>query len=134
MHELSIAYSLVSAADEAARQAGVTCVEAVHLQLGAMSGVVAEALLFSYEIATKGTTLEGSELVIEELPVIVYCPTCQEQHQLDDIQRFRCPMCDRPTGDIRQGRELELISLEVRDDAVTNTDLEEADTHETSYS
>ena len=41
-----------------------------------MSGVVKEALLFSYDLACEGTLLEGSSLVIEEIPVMVHCPTC----------------------------------------------------------
>ncbi|MEL6149386.1 MAG: hydrogenase maturation nickel metallochaperone HypA, partial [Chloroflexota bacterium] len=50
MHELSIAYSLVNTAEAAARDAGVTAVSRVYLQLGAISGVVHDALLFSYDI------------------------------------------------------------------------------------
>ena len=74
MHELSIAYHIVEAAEAAARQAGLERVEAVHLQLGALSGVVKEALWFSYDIAAKDTLLEGSRLEITECPVVVWCP------------------------------------------------------------
>ena len=41
---------------------------------GALSGVVPEALLASYEMACAETPLEGSRLVIEEVPVVVFCP------------------------------------------------------------
>jgi len=41
-----------------------------------MSGVVKESLLFSYDLACEGTLLKGSNLVIEEIPVMVYYPTC----------------------------------------------------------
>ena len=50
MHELSIAMSIVEMAQEEAQQRGVR-VNAVHLKLGAMSGVVKQALLSSYEMA-----------------------------------------------------------------------------------
>jgi hydrogenase nickel incorporation protein HypA/HybF len=116
MHELSIAYSLVEAATKAATEAKATQVQAVHLRLGMLSGVVKDALLFSYEVATKGTLLEGSKLVVEELPVIVYCAACETETILPDIQRFRCSVCNVPTGDIRQGKELELVSLEIDDE------------------
>lgn len=33
--------------------------------------------------------------------------------ELPGIQRFRCPHCDTPSGDIRQGRELEIESIEI---------------------
>ena len=41
-------------------------VTALHLKLGALSGVVKESLNFSWEIACQGTALDGSQLVIEE--------------------------------------------------------------------
>ncbi len=112
MHELSIAYSLVEIASQAADSMGVRRVDVVHLRLGALAGVVQDALLFGYEIAAKGTALEGSRLAIEELPVVVHCPRCQADRTLPGIQRFRCPVCDEPTGQIVQGRELEIVSLE----------------------
>lgn len=68
MHELSIALSIVdAAADEGARR-GAVQVNAVYLRLGTLSGVVKEALLFSYGLACEGTTLNGSQLVVEEVP------------------------------------------------------------------
>jgi len=112
MHELSIAYSIVQAADQAAVEANIPHVDAVHLVLGALSGVVKEALLFSYDIATQGTRLEGSRLEIRENPVVVYCSTCQKEQTLPTIQRFRCPTCNTPCMDIRQGKELEIVGLE----------------------
>jgi Zn finger protein HypA/HybF involved in hydrogenase expression len=29
------------------------------------------------------------------------------------VQRFRCPDCDTPSGDIRRGKELEVSAIEV---------------------
>ena len=115
MHELSIAYSLVQIATKAAQESDIRQVQAVHLHLGTLSGVVKEALLFSYDIATAGTVLQGSRLEIEELPVIIHCTTCGDV-TLPNIQRFRCPNCDQPSVDIRQGKELEIISLEYEED------------------
>ena len=56
MHELSIAMSIVELAEEEAERRGVQ-VNAVHLKLGALSGVVKEALLSSYEMACEDTPL-----------------------------------------------------------------------------
>ncbi len=116
MHELSIAHSLVNTAEDALAGTNVTQVEVVHLKLGALSGVVKDALLFGYDIATQNTRLAGSRLEIEEVPVVVYCPQCDAERTLDSIQLFQCPACGTPTGDIRQGREIELVSLECKDD------------------
>jgi hydrogenase nickel incorporation protein HypA/HybF len=67
MHELSIALSIVEGVTEEAGQHGGGAVQAVHLRLGRLSGIVAEALLFAYEVACQGTALQGSELRIEEV-------------------------------------------------------------------
>ena len=67
MHELSIALSIVEGVAEEAEQHGGGPVRAVHLRLGRLSGIVPEALLFSYEVACEGTSLQGSELRIEEV-------------------------------------------------------------------
>ena len=115
MHELSIAMSIVDMAQEEAERRNVK-IDAVHLELGPLSGVVAEALLFSYEMACSGTRLEGSQLVIKEVPIEVYCPVCKAQRILLSMQWFCCPECGTPTADVIHGKELVVTALEVRDE------------------
>ncbi|HEY0513406.1 MAG TPA: hydrogenase maturation nickel metallochaperone HypA [Thermoanaerobaculia bacterium] len=112
MHELSIAVSLIDLAVEEAERLGVR-VEALNLRLGALSGVVREALLFSFDLAVAGTPIEGARLEIEDVPVVVFCPVCGEERTLPGIQDFRCPVCGAPTPDVVRGRELELATMEV---------------------
>lgn len=121
MHELSIAHSLVEIADTAARDAGASQVTTAYLRLGVLSGVVKEALLFSFDIAAQGTRLAGATLAIEEVPLVVFCPHCQAEVTLPTVQRFRCPQCDTPTDKIIQGKEIELVSLELAEDEPTAT-------------
>lgn len=113
MHELSLANRLVAVAEEAAREAGARRVTAVLLKVGELSGVAVEALRFAYDIATADTLLAGSRLETRSVPVTVYCPRCECEQALASVQRFRCPACDTPTGDVRAGRELEIESIEV---------------------
>ena len=51
-------------------------VEAVHLRLGPLSGVVKDSLLFAWELACEETPVAGSRLAIEEVGVRVKCPVC----------------------------------------------------------
>ncbi|MCC7033342.1 MAG: hydrogenase maturation nickel metallochaperone HypA [Acidobacteria bacterium] len=113
MHELSIAHSLVSLVQQQLPE-GVTRVTAVDMRLGALAGVVRGALEFCYGIATEGTPLQGSTLRIVELPVVIHCPECRADRPLEGLA-FRCPVCGRVSGDIRQGRELDLASIEYDD-------------------
>lgn len=117
MHELSVAVRLVELAEQKARQLEGARVEAVHLRLGALAGVAKEALLFAFDAASKGTRLAGARLVIEEVPVVVFCAGCRAERVPDEPLRFRCPVCGAPASDVLRGRELELTALEVSDDA-----------------
>ncbi len=114
MHELSIAMGIVDAATDEAKQRGVS-VRAVHLRLGVLSGVVKDALLFSYEVACQDTPLQGSRLLIEEIPVAVFCQKCKEKRVLESVQLFACPECGTPSGEVLQGKELEVFALEVEE-------------------
>jgi len=115
MHELSIAMSIVEMAEEEADQRGGVRVNAVHLKLGALAGVVKNALLSSYEMACEGTPLQGSRLVIEEVPVVVFCPQCHLPRTLASIQRFTCPECDAVVSDVLHGREIHVAALEIQE-------------------
>jgi hydrogenase nickel incorporation protein HypA/HybF len=113
MHELSIAMSIVEMAQEEAESRGQVQVQAVHLRLGKLSGVVKEALLSSYEMACHATPLEGSQLLIEEVPVEVFCPKCELPRTVNSIQWFCCPECGTETPTVLHGKELEVVALEI---------------------
>ncbi|MEM9554045.1 MAG: hydrogenase maturation nickel metallochaperone HypA [Acidobacteriota bacterium] len=129
MHELSVAHSLVDLAEEAARGEGAQRVTALHLAIGALSCVAPEALGFCFELASRGTLLEGARLEIRRLPVRIHCVPCGRDVELSGIQSFRCPVCGTPSGDVRQGRELEIESLEI-DSLETDTELPDTEAAE----
>jgi hydrogenase nickel incorporation protein HypA/HybF len=120
MHELSIAQSLIEMASEAAAEDGCQRVTRLFLRLGAMSGVVREALEFSFQLAAEDTPCAGATLEIEETKIIVYCPSCEARKTISDGYILCCPTCGQPTPQILSGRELELISIEVDDYAAAN--------------
>jgi hydrogenase nickel incorporation protein HypA/HybF len=113
MHELSIALSMIDLAHEELQRHQGARVEALHIRLGPLSGVVKDALLFSFEVATRGTALSGSRLAIEDVPVVIYCAPCQEERELESIQNFSCPSCGTLSPEVVRGRELEFVALEI---------------------
>jgi hydrogenase nickel incorporation protein HypA/HybF len=117
MHELSIALSILDlAAEEADRLRAAdesVRVVAIHLKLGPLSGVVKSALVSAYELAREGTTLERTELVVEEVPVVAYCPACAAERTLSSVWELSCPDCGMPTPEVLRGRELEVVALEI---------------------
>jgi hydrogenase nickel incorporation protein HypA/HybF len=115
MHELSIAMSIVEMAEEEAGQRGGARVSAVYLKLGALAGLVKDALLSSYEMACEGTVLQGSRLIVEDIPVVVHCPKCLAPRTLDSPHWFVCPECHSPVTEVIRGRELQVFALELEE-------------------
>jgi hydrogenase nickel incorporation protein HypA/HybF len=64
VHELAIAESLVDRVVE--RTAGRKVV-AVTVRVGDAAGVVADALMFSFDVVTVDTPIAGARLVVEEV-------------------------------------------------------------------
>ena|SRR5579871_1564313 len=114
MHELSIAESIVSIACEEALRQGDARVEAVHLRLGALSGVVQDALLFAWELACEDTPIAGARLTIEAIPVEVRCPGCGSEATLAEPLDLACPGCGAAL-EVVHGTELAVTALEIVD-------------------
>ena len=115
MHELSIAVSLVESLEEALAGEGDVTVTAVNLRIGALTGLVPDALEFCWEVSTENSRLRGSKLVIENAPAAGFCPQCQAERTIANLQSMRCPVCLTPIEQVTGGHELEILTLEVID-------------------
>jgi len=115
MHELSIVSSVVdSVIDTLEKYPGARVTE-VRLRVGVLAAVIEDSLQFCYGIATEGTPLEGSRLVVNLVPVTVHCDACGTEGAIESLQSFRCPACGEPASDVRHGRELEIEAIEIED-------------------
>ncbi|WP_236792758.1 hydrogenase maturation nickel metallochaperone HypA [Amycolatopsis sp. GM8] len=108
MHELSITRSVVETILE---RTGETKVLDVSLEIGKLSGVVADSVRFCFELVCAGTPLEGAALHISEPGGRAHCRTCGEEFTMDDL----IPLCPCGSADIEMltGRELRITSVEV---------------------
>ena len=113
MHELSIALSILDIVEQEADRHGGAPVEAIHVRMGPLSGVVKEALLSAYQLAIERTPFERSRLIIEEVPIVIYCARCQAERTVHSVQWFCCAECNTPASEVLRGRELELAALEL---------------------
>jgi hydrogenase nickel incorporation protein HypA/HybF len=86
-------------------------VNLVRLDVGALSGVVPEAMQFCYELIIGGTSLEGSTLVIEQMPGAAHCRSCGQDFALDSL----ILLCSCGSADVEliAGRELRVLSVEM---------------------
>ena len=112
MHELSIMESALNIAFDQARLAQAKRICAIHLRIGALSGVVPDALEFAFETLVPGTPAEGARLVVDHVPARFFCHNCQAEFE-SEAMLAECPGCSRPSRDLRAGREMELASLEI---------------------
>jgi hydrogenase nickel incorporation protein HypA/HybF len=113
MHELSIVASVVDSVTETLNAYPGARVQEVRLRIGALASVVVDSLEFCWGLATEGTALEGARLRVIPVPVVMRCEPCDADVELEGVQSFRCPRCGEPCSDLRQGREMDIDSIEI---------------------
>ena len=112
MHEFGLAENTLALALEQARKQGAHKILEVRMQIGALTGVVEEAFEFAFDALAEHTMAAGAALVIERVPVSCFCHRCDRRFQTE-IYTYLCPACGEASADVRAGRELNLVSLEV---------------------
>jgi hydrogenase nickel incorporation protein HypA/HybF len=108
VHELAITESLVDAVTERLPGAKVTC---VRLEVGPLSGVVADSLRFCFDLVTEGTSLEGAALEIIQSPAMCNCRVCGEDFEPDGPITL-CP-CGSAEVSVLAGQDLKITSVQV---------------------
>jgi hydrogenase nickel incorporation protein HypA/HybF len=113
MHELSLALSLLDEVDAVVKREGATRAAKVRLRLGRMSGIVHDALLFSWDVARSGTVAAEAELQIETIAVTVWCSRCDAERSAREGGGLECETCGAIAPSIVHGREMELVAMEI---------------------
>ena len=108
MHELAITEGLVGAVTERLPGQRVT---SVRLEIGALSGVVADSVRFCFDLVTEGTNLEGAALEITEPPAVCSCRTCGGDFEPDGPFAL-CP-CGSADVTVLSGQHLKITSVQV---------------------
>ncbi len=112
MHELSLMENTLAVVFEEARRNKAEKIGSLRMKVGAMSGVVPEALEFAFQALTEGTMAEGARLEIDKTPIVCYCKQCEKEFEPGPYE-YACPHCGTASLEIRRGRELEIVSIEV---------------------
>ncbi len=113
VHELSVALGLLEGVEETAARQGIERIAAIHVRVGALSGIAPDALLFSWELATEDSIAAGSALRIETVPLAVFCERCAAEREPRAATGLICPDCGSACATIVRGRELQLVAMEV---------------------
>jgi hydrogenase nickel incorporation protein HypA/HybF len=108
VHELAITEGVIEAVTERLPDARITC---VRLEIGALSGVVADSVRFCFDLATEGTNLDGARLEITEPAARCRCRACGSDFEPD----WPILLCGCGSADISvlSGQDLKIISVQV---------------------
>jgi hydrogenase nickel incorporation protein HypA/HybF len=117
VHELSICQGVLEVAMTTLGTLAppVPRVERVTVRVGRLTAVVPDSLRYHFDVLTPGTSLEGAELVIEEIPIRGRCADCVAEFEIDTLS-FVCPRCGSGFVELYSGRELEVVSLETAEE------------------
>ena len=121
MHEFSVTSQIVQNVLAEAEKRRAKKVTEVHLTIGKLTFLGLEQVRFAYEVLTKGTIMEGSELVIEEQEGVVKCSNCSYEGGFkyeDDplyhvpVPTLKCPKCSS-TVNITAGKECTIRNIKM---------------------
>lgn len=112
MHELSICQSMLEIVDAAMADHPGARLERIFLDVGRGSTVEPSLLRESFVVATTGGRYEGSELVINEIPLVGRCRSCGRTFEYREIA-LGCPGCESTSIEIVSGMELSIRELEI---------------------
>ncbi len=112
MHELGIARNVVAIASEAA---GGRRIRRVTLEIGKLSGVMADAIRFCFDTVAQGTPLEGAGLDIREIEGQAHCRACGSTFATPTLMTA----CDCGSRECERiaGTELNVKSIELEEAA-----------------
>jgi len=101
LHELGVVIKVVETVEAFAHKNGVTQIDTLVLQIGALSSVIPQYVEKCYPMAIKDTMLSETKLKIEILPANARCKACEK---VFNVLKYKsvCPGC--------KGESLEMIS------------------------
>ncbi|MCX7796722.1 MAG: hydrogenase maturation nickel metallochaperone HypA [bacterium] len=111
MHELAVTEEIIKTVLEAS---GGRKVKTIEIVIGDLSSFIDESIRFYFGLLTKETSLEEADLLFKRIPVKLRCYNCQKEFKPDET--LLCPYCNNLGGDIIQGREFYIESIEVEDE------------------
>lgn len=107
MHELGITRNIVAIVSEHAKGRKVT---RVALDVGRLSGVMSQAIRFSFDVAAQGTPIQGARLEINDIEGRGRCRTCGAEFVTPEI--FTPCVCGSRDIERLAGEELKIREFE----------------------
>jgi hydrogenase nickel incorporation protein HypA/HybF len=112
MHELAITEEILRIAVEHAERANARRITDIRLVVGDLSSVVNDSVQFYFDFLSPDTIAEGAQLHFHRVPARLRCRQCGHEFEPQGTE-WHCSQCQALGGDVINGREFYLDSLEV---------------------
>lgn len=116
MHEYHIVESIVKQILEKAKSSNAARVIRVTLVMGELSGLKDGSVRSYFENLSRGTLLEGAELIIKPVRSKLKCKDCGEIFECKKAD-FNCPKCSGLGVLTDSGKEFYIDNIEIDSDA-----------------
>ena len=124
MHEVAIMSDIIKAALAELEKYNVLEVEELQLVIGDLTSLGEDQLRFAYEIMTKNTILENSQLIVEAEPVRLKCRGCgyngpantlESDYHEHTVPILSCPKCGGGV-EITAGESCKISTIKFREE------------------
>lgn len=112
MHEMSLAESVREIVEDTARSNGALRVQAVRLEIGALSQVEVQAMRFAFDIVMRSSLAEGARLEIVETAGSAWCMLCSAAVQIER-RGDACPGCGRHQLQVTGGERMRVLDIAI---------------------
>lgn len=112
MHELTLCESILDTLDRQKAELGFSAVKRLKLEIGRFACVDPDALVYAFEVTTRGGWLDGATVEVLRPPGRAECLDCGQTVEIED--RFDlCPHCGGARLRTIGGSEMRLVEMEI---------------------
>lgn len=112
MHEMSLAEGMIQLIEDQAESQHFSQVKKIFLEIGALSNVEVESLLFCFNAVALGTVAETAEVIVERTVGQGFCMDCSQTVTCDSLYQA-CPFCQSYKIQVTGGQDMRVKELEV---------------------
>jgi hydrogenase nickel incorporation protein HypA/HybF len=110
MHELSLALEVIDLAANEAKKNKISTIREIRIEVGDLSGVMADAIELALELSVKNSVLENTMIHVIRTPGKGKCTVCDLEFEMKQMLST-CPQCHCCPSEIIGGREFRVLSM-----------------------
>ena len=115
MHEIGVVKQVVRTVESFAAENNVKKIDEVVLDIGELSLVIPKYVEEIYPVATEGTILEGTKLIMNVIPGMAECDDCDEIFNVIEHEGY-CPNCGSFEKSILTGQDFTIKEIHVSEE------------------